>query len=130
MRRANAAEVALTFEDLPDSAAVRNPAPRNSPTQFTTADAPPAAANRALRRAWAARANAVLRHTGNPDAARQAAVKVLVAALDCDDIAYRAIRRTNGDGPINLDIAAKRREVNLDGAADRIADIILAGGRP
>ena len=92
------------------------------------ADAPPAAENRTLRRSWAAEANRVLRRTGDPDAARRRGAEMLVAALDCDVIAHETSRK--GGGAVNLPIAAKQREHNIDGAADRVAEIILAGGQP
>jgi hypothetical protein len=102
----------------------------NLPARFTPADAPPAAVNRTLRRSWAAEANRVLRPTGDPDAARRAGAKILVAALDCDAIVYQIGRAANAAVPVNLPIAARRREHNIDGAPDRFAEIILAGGRP
>jgi hypothetical protein len=115
---------------LPDLAPVRNPAARNLPTRFTPADAPPAAVNRTLRRSWAAEANRELRRTGEPDAARRAGAKILVAALDCDVIAFQSVRAAGARVPVNLPVAAKRREHNIDGAANRVAEVILAGGRP
>jgi hypothetical protein len=102
----------------------------NLPPSFTIADAPPAASNRALRRLWMAEANRILRRTGNPDAARRAAAEILVAALDCDAFVLQ-IARVAGEGvPVNLPILAKRRGRNRDGAADRVAEMVLAGGRP
>jgi hypothetical protein len=53
---------------------------------------------------------------------------VLVAALDCDNIAARAAHK--GGAPVTLSTSAKRRECNFDGAADRTAEAIRRGFRP
>jgi hypothetical protein len=108
----------------------RKPAGNVPGGRFTAADAPPAACNRALRRLWVAEANRIFRRTGNPDEACQAGAEWLVAALDCDALTARVVRKTKGSAPVNLPVAAKRREGNRDGALDRMAEAIRRGVRP
>jgi hypothetical protein len=109
-------------------------APRNVPARFRPADAPLAASNRAWRRAWVAEANAVLRRTGDADAAREAGASLLVAMLDCDSRTTAMVRQCPDGLALaeinNLPRAARRRMANRDGAADRVRDEILAGERP
>ena len=102
----------------------------NPPRPFTAADAPPAAVNRALRRACVAEANRMLRRTDDPDAARRAGADVLVAASNCNTIACQAGKATKAAVSISLPIAATRRERNRNGEADRVVEANLAGERP
>ena len=103
----------------------------NVPRRFTSADAPPAASNRALRRLWAAEANRTLRATRDLDDARRAGAEMLLAALDCDAAVYRHRRQTGAcTVPVNLPSAASERGHNCDGAGDRAVAAILAGERP
>jgi hypothetical protein len=115
-----------------DLAFARNPEQRNHPERFTLADAPPAASNRALRRTWVAEANAALRRTGDPDAARRAAAEALVAALDLDHRIARARlgedRRGLPTPAITLPRDANRRGRNCDGAGDRVSRNHPGGG--
>jgi hypothetical protein len=100
---------------------------------FLPLDAPLAASNRALRREWAAVANATLRRTGDADAAQLAGAETLTAALDLDARTTEPGRRDRkGRAPgftslISLPAAISRRARGDD---DSAIEAILAGARP
>lgn len=103
----------------------------NLPRRVTSADAPPAAVNRALRREWVAIVNAALKYTGDPDAALRAGAEMLAAALDLDaKIAGLAGRRHGLPVATPLNLPAGAIRLRARGDDDSAIEAILAGAMP